>query len=66
MNINNMNKKFGTNIFGKASPKDSYGLGNRMPLPFVSKVEAMLNCAMIPTGIALTIISVIESVGGVA
>ena len=64
MNINNINKKFGTNIFGQPSPKDSYGLGNRMPLPFMNKIEAVLNYAMIPTGIALTFISVIESVRG--
>lgn len=65
MNINNIQKKFATDIFGKPLTKGSYGLGNRMPIPFLSKVESMLNCIMIPSGIALTIISVIVSVRGV-
>jgi amino acid permease len=62
MNIKNMHKKFGTYCFGKPSPRDSYGLGNRIPPPFTSVLESILNYAMIPSGIALTAISVIEIV----
>ena len=62
MNIKNMQKKIGTDICGKPTHKDSHGMVNRLPHSFTSVIELILNYAMIPSGIALTVISVIEIV----
>ena len=63
MNIRNVEKQYGTTLFGKASPK-SYGIGNRkaITMPLMQKVELGFNYAMIPIGLALTVIGCAVSI----
>ena len=60
MNIQNIKKKFGTDLFGK--PTQGMGLTNRRALNFGSKLELVANYSMIPAGIILTCICVAISV----